>query len=69
MDGLLHERDYPVYRPGIELAITESVIRVHPVVVGRERSLIFGDRLFGTALRPQHLAFRGMRERAARRCG
>jgi hypothetical protein len=50
-DGLFHERDYPVYRPGIELAKTKSVVCVHPVAVIPERGLIFGDRLIGTALR------------------
>ena len=52
-----------------ELAPSEMRMCVGPVAVERDDGLIFGYGLIVAVLRPQHLAFGEMCERAAWRCG
>jgi len=67
-EGLLLQRYHLLNRPNEELALAEGGYCEHPVAIEREHCLVFGNGLLESALSAQNLAFREMRERAARRC-
>jgi hypothetical protein len=52
-------------RPGEQLALTQREQRRHPVAIGSEHRLVFGNGLLVPTLCAQHLAFGEMRSWAA----
>src|SRR6266446_4510775 len=66
-DRLLDDRDYLLYRPGVEVTGAECVNRDHRVAIERQHCFVFGYSFFVPALRPQHLTLGKVRKVAARR--
>src|SRR6202022_49594 len=64
-DGLLLERDRLLYRPGEELALSESMPAGHYVAIQRESRLVFRSGLRISPLRAQYLGSGEMRLRVA----
>src|SRR5215472_12564091 len=67
-DALLVKWDELLYRPGQKLAPTERGYGDHPVAIGRNCRLEFGNSLLASVLRAQHCAFGVMRLRISGRC-
>jgi hypothetical protein len=63
-NGLLLERDRLLYRPDVDLASTDMGYCARPIAIGRERRLVFADRLLAPTRGAQELAFGPMRKRA-----
>src|ERR1700736_5840927 len=66
-NGLLHERDPLLYRPGVELAPAKTDWRAHEVVMQCERRLVFGNGFLPSFLSTQRMAFCEMRRPSAGR--
>jgi len=67
-DGLLLERDRLLYRPDVDFASADMAYCACPIAIGRERHLVFADRLPAPAHGAQELTFGKMRKQVAGRC-
>src|SRR3984893_16293796 len=67
-DGLLLEQDRLLYRPDVDFASADMAYCACPIAIGRERHLVFADRLPAPAHGAQELTFGKMRKRVAGRC-